>query len=193
MQCNLFQQPKPTPPIIQAPDDPECRVKLRSSQPLAIEMARDQLMMGNKRVIICAPCGFGKSVIACKYVENALRKNRKVWFVVDRQNLVNQMSQELLSFGIEHGVMMAGHERWWPQCNAQVASVQTLEKRGWDADIDLLLIDEVHALMRKSLMAFLDHSPKTTAIGFTATPFNPKLAKVFKAIVNPTTTNKQIE
>jgi DNA repair protein RadD len=193
MQCSLFDPPKQEVAPSVANEVVKSAIQLRSTQPLAISMAREHLLAGRNRVIVCAPCGFGKSVIASKYVENALKKKRKVWFIVDRQNLVNQMSKELLKFGIEHGVLMAGHERWWPDCNAQVASVQTLEKRGWDSDLDLILIDEVHALMRKSVIAFLERSPKTTAIGFTATPFNPKLSKVFQVIVNPTTTNKQIE
>jgi len=143
--------------------------------------------------VIAAPCGFGKSVVACAFIEAAERKQSKVWFGVDRQILVNDMSAKLDQFGIDHGVMMANHWRWRPHKRVQVVSLQTIEKRGWDADIDVLIVDEAHANMRKSFKQFAAASPKTKIIGLTATPFTPGMANIYQYIVNPTTTNQQIE
>ena len=83
MQANLFSE-NPPPPRPVAPTD-EGRVKLRSTQPLAIKLVHEELMKGNKRIIICAPCGFGKSVVACRYIERSLTKGKSPWFVVDRE------------------------------------------------------------------------------------------------------------
>lgn len=167
-------------------------INLRSSQPLAISLAREEIQSGKNRLVICAPCGFGKSIVACKYIENAVLKDKKVWFLVDRQNLVNQMSDHLTHYGIEHGVTMAGHERWDSSKRCQVVSIQTAEKRGWDMGIDLLLVDEGHALMRKSFVDFVKLSPNTRIISFTATPFHKDMGKIYESVINPTTTNKQI-
>lgn len=193
IQLNMFAPVIPRETIEPCAMDSTSKITLRSTQPMAIELARQSMVDGNSRIIICAPCGFGKSVVACKYFENALRKNRKVWFIVDRQNLVIQMHKELERFGIDHGVMMAGHDRWIPSHRAQVASIQTLEKRGWDSDIDLLLVDEGHALLRQSFIKYIQANPKVKVISFTATPFHPSIGDVYQAVINPTTTNKQIE
>ena len=189
MQLDFFIQ-KPLPiPVLPVDDS---RVKLRSTQPLAISLAREQIALKKKRGIIAAPCGFGKSIVACAFIEAAIKKGSKVWFVVDRQNLVNQMSAHLDSYNLGHAVMMAKHERWNPLNRVQVVSIQTVEKRGWDDDIDIMVVDECHANLRKSFLAFVERSPRTVIIGITATPFHPNIAKAYEFVVNPTTTNKQI-
>lgn len=167
-------------------------VQLRSTQPLAISMTRERMAHKN-RGIIAAPCGFGKSVVACAFIEAATKKNSKTWFVVDRQNLVRQMSDHLKSYGIDHGVMMAGHEDWDMNKRVQVVSIQTAEKRGWDADIDLMIVDEAHANLRQSFLNYVKQFPKTKIVGITATPFHKEIGKAYDFVVSPTTTNKQIE
>ena len=168
-------------------------INLRSSQGKAIEEARRWIASGHSRGVIAAPCGFGKSVVACAFIEAAERKQSKVWFGVDRQILVNDMSAKLDQFGIDHGVMMADHWRWRPHKRVQVVSLQTIEKRGWDADIDVLIVDEAHANMRKSFKQFVAASPRTKVIGLTATPFTAGMGQIYEYVVNPTTTNRQIE
>jgi DNA repair protein RadD len=168
-------------------------IQLRSSQGSAIESARGKIAEGLKRGIIAAPCGFGKSVVACAFIEAAMKKNSKVWFAVDRQILVNDMSSKLSEFNIDHGVLMADHWRWKPGLRTQVVSIQTIEKRGWDADIDVLIVDEAHANMRKSFREFIKKSPKTKVIGLTATPFYKGMGEIYEYVVNPTTTNQQIK
>ncbi len=168
-------------------------IQLRSSQGQAIDAARSKIAEGYKRGIIAAPCGFGKSVVACAFIEAALKKRSKVWFVVDRQILVNDMSAKLDRFSIPHGVLMADHWRWMPWERVQVASIQTIEKRGWDADIDVLIVDEAHSNMRKSFREFIKKSPRTKVIGLTATPFYDGMGEIYEYVVNPTTTNQQIK
>ena len=169
------------------------KINLRSSQGAAIQAARDAMKAGNGRVVIVAPCGFGKSVVASAFIEAAMQRGSKVWFLVDRQILVNDMSAKLASFGIDHGVLMSGHWRWDQSKPVQVVSIQTAEKRGWADDIDLLITDEAHANMRRAFLAFIEKSPKTKVIGLTATPFQKDMGRVYQAVINPTSTNRQIE
>ena len=190
MQTNLFSDNPPQPRPV-APTD-ESRVKLRSTQPLAIALVHEQILAGNNRVIIAAPCGFGKSIVACRYIERSLMKKKMVAFVVDRQNLVTQMSQKLTFYEIDHGVFMAGHWRFNVKKDCQIASLQTLESRGWGNVPHLLMVDECH-ILRKSFIKFAKEHPEVTIIGFSATPFHKDIASVYQAVVNPTTTNKQID
>lgn len=158
-----------------------------------MDQTRDLMRQGFRSGVIAAPCGFGKSVVACALIEAATAKNSKVWFGVDRQILVNDMSAKLFSFGINHGVIMSGHPNFRPHLPVQVVSFQTLEKRGWADDIDLLIVDEAHANMRQSLLDFIKKSTRTKIAALTATPFHPGMAALYEFVVNPTTTNKQIE
>ena len=168
-------------------------IELRSSQGAALDKTRDMLRQGFRTGVIAAPCGFGKSVVACALIEASIAKGKRVWFGVDRQILVNDMSARLFSYGINHGVIMSGHPNFRPHLPVQVVSLQTIEKRRWADDIDLLIVDEAHANMRTSLLDFVKNSPKTRVIGATATPFHPGMGAVYEFVVNPTTTNKQIE
>lgn len=168
-------------------------IELRSSQGAALDKTRDMLRQGFRAGVIAAPCGFGKSVVACALIQSAIAKGKRVWFGVDRQILVNDMSAKLFSFDIDHGVIMAGHPNFRPQLPVQVVSFQTLEKRGWSDEIDLLIVDEAHANMRTSLLDFVKKSTHTKVAALTATPFHPGMGKVYEFVVNPTTTNKQIE
>lgn len=168
-------------------------IELRSSQGEALTKTRELMRGGFRAGVIAAPCGFGKSVVACALIEAAVARGKRVWFVVDRQILVNDMSAKLFSFGINHGVIMANHPNFRPQLAVQVASVQTLEKRGWAEDIDLLIVDEAHANMRESLLKFIKKSTRTKIAALTATPFHPGMASIYEFVVNPTTTNRQIE
>lgn len=168
-------------------------ITLRSSQGVAIDQAREKIASGYRSGVIAAPCGFGKSVVACAFIEAAVAKGKRVWFGVDRQILVNDMSAKLFSYGINHGVVMANHPNFRPALPAQVVSLQTVEKRGWADDIDLLIVDEAHANMRASLLAFVKSSPRTKILALTATPFHPGMGDIYEFVVNPTTTNKQID
>jgi superfamily II DNA or RNA helicase len=106
--------------------------------------------------------------------------------------LVTQLSGKLAFYEIDHGVFMAGSWRFNAKKPCQVASVQTLESRGWDYTADILLYDEAH-ILRKSFIEFVEKNPDVVVIGFTATPFHKEIGKVYQAVVNPTTVNKQIE
>jgi DNA repair protein RadD len=57
----------------------------------------------------------------------------------------------------------------------------------------VLVVDEAHANMRKVLLDHLEREPRIVVVGLTATPFTKGMGKVYASVVNPTTTNKQIE
>jgi superfamily II DNA or RNA helicase len=120
-------------------------------------------------------------------IEAAKNKGSRVMFVCDRRVLVDQFSRHLDRHGIDHGVFMAGHWRYRPSEKVQVASIQTLEKmREWPL-VDLMIVDEIHAVMRKSLKSFIDKNPSRKVLGLTATPYQTDLPKYFSNVVNVVT------
>ncbi len=164
-------------------------LSLRPYQIEAIERAREAIRGGSKNVLICAPTGSGKTLLASHLIDESRRKGRRSAFVVDRLSLIEQTSETFGRYGIDHGVIQSSHPRFYPSRPVQICSIQTVARRRWP-DADLLVVDECHT-MTKAVKARI--TPRdTVAIGLTATPFSKGLGKLYDAVVNVTTTNALI-
>ena len=84
---------------------------LRPYQVEAIESLRVAARSGNRRIILCAPTGSGKTEMAVHLIQEALSKGSRVTFVVDGISLAEQTSARLSSYGIEHGYAQ-GENTW---------------------------------------------------------------------------------
>lgn len=165
-------------------------IELRPYQQESIQSLRDGISSGHRKQILCAPTGAGKTVCGAYLLQEVFNKGRKAAFVVDRVSLVEQTSRTLWDFGIEHGIAQGKNTRG-RQENIQVCSAQTIEKRGFWPDIDLLIIDEAHT-MRRQVLEFVNNV-RVPVIGLTATPFSKGLGEVYSRVTNVTTTNRLIE
>jgi DNA repair protein RadD len=168
-------------------------IVLRPYQSDSIEALREGFRKGHSRQVLAAATGAGKSILAMAMLDYAREKGSKVMFVCDRRVLVNQFSKHLTNHGIDHGVYMADHWRYRPHERVQVASIQTLEKMNTWPHSELIFIDEIHAVMRKSIKKFMDHNASTKIIGLTATPFHEDLGKYFTNIVNVVTMEQLVK
>jgi superfamily II DNA or RNA helicase len=165
------------------------KVELRGYQSEAFDKVRGAIRAGAKRVLVSAPTGSGKTVLASALMELTVGKGNKANFVVDRLSLIGQTSETFDRYGLPHGVIQSDHPRYRPSEPIQVCSIQTLSKRGWpDAQVDVF--DECHVLhaAHKARMK----ATQGIVVGLTATPFTRGLGKYFDAIVNVTTTRELI-
>jgi len=153
----------------------------------AVQMVRDAIRAGHRKQILMSPTGSGKTEIACFMLQESDRKGSKALFIVDRVVLVDQTSERLDKYKIQHGVIQAGHWRFRPYERIQICSAQTIERRGIPEDVSVVFVDEAHCL-RKKIVEFLA-STDAVVIGLTATPFTKGLAKVYGHLVNVTTMN----
>lgn len=156
----------------------------------AVKQARQAIRDGARSILINAPTGSGKTVMASALMELVAEKGRRANFVVDRLSLIQQTSDTFDRYGLEHGVIQSQHARYRPSLPLQLCSVQTLSKRGWpDAHVDL--IDEAHVLHEtvKHRIA----AKGTVVIGLSATPFTRGLGKYFDRVINVTTTRWLID
>lgn len=165
------------------------KIDLRGYQLDAFDQAREHIRAGARSILINAPTGSGKTVLASALMEMVAAKGNRANFVVDRLSLIQQTSDTFDRYGLDHGVIQADHPRYRPSMPLQLCSVQTLSKRGWpESSVDV--IDECHVLHStvKQRMA----ARSSIVIGLTATPFTRGLGKFFQAVVNVTTTNALI-
>lgn len=167
-------------------------IELRDYQADAVEALRQKIRTDQKRLILCAGTGAGKTVIASHLLRQADRKGSYALFLVDRVALVNQTSATLDSYGIRHGVLQGINSRYSPWENVQVCSIQTLAKRRLPRDPDLIVYDECHA-QYKSTLEYMAQYPNAVKIGLTATPFTKGMGKHWDGMVNVIPTRKLIE
>ena len=158
----------------------------RPFQQAAHEALRQGFREGHKNQLIMAPTGAGKTYLGHRIAHEALVKGRKVTFLCDRTTLINQTSKAADAYGLAaHGIVQANHWRRNTEMPYQIASAQTLAKRGYWPESDVIIIDEAHTQL-KVWTEFIQ-TTKAACIGLSATPFSPGLGKLFTNLINATT------
>ena len=165
---------------------------LRDYQVSSIEKLRIHMRAGIQRLLLVAPTGSGKTTCAAEIIFRAIAKKvrgrdgsmrpQRVCFMCHREELVTQAARRLDGFGVEHGIIKAGHEdRYTPWLPVQVASIQTLVRRlahvdtmspaerEW-FDFELVIIDEAHRARAATYGRILDHYPQATVLGLSVGP-----------------------
>jgi superfamily II DNA or RNA helicase len=169
------------------------RKQLRERQEQAIVSLRSSLASGNKRVVVKAPTGFGKTVVAAEIIHLALAKGRRVMFVADAISLIDQTAKSFIDQGIPHvGIIQAQHELTDPSAPVQVCSVQTLLRRKYLPDADLVLIDECHVWF-KFYETWMKRWDRIPFIGLSATPYTKGLGKHYQDLIQTATTQQLID
>ena len=149
---------------------------------------REGFREGHKRQIIMAPTGSGKTYLGLRICKEAMDRNRRAVFLCDRTTLIGQTSTVADQYGLDHGIIQAKHWRRRPDELFQIASVQTIAKREFWPQLDVLVVDECHTTY-KAWTKFAEET-QATVIGLSATPFTRGLGKIFTNLVNATTINE---
>jgi DNA repair protein RadD len=167
--------------------------KLRPRQDAGMDMLRQRLRAGSKRVVFAAPPSFGKTLCAAHMIAGALDRGKRVCFVVPAIVLIEQTVKAFEKEGIRDiGIIQGRHARTRPYARVQVASVQTLTRRKLPK-VDLVIWDEMHIAYKAMLEILADEWKDVTAIGLSGTPGTRGLANHWADIVVPATTAELME
>jgi superfamily II DNA or RNA helicase len=162
--------------------------ELRPYQVDVIEAFQREIVAGRNRVLLVAPTGSGKTVIAAAIIRG---RRDGVLVLAHRREIVGQTSEKLRAVGIPHGVIRAGVIPS-PFEDVQVASVQTLYARAIRVDTmplpkaSLIVVDEAHHCPADTYRRILDAYPDAVVLGLTATPCRGDgrgLGGIFETIV----------
>jgi superfamily II DNA or RNA helicase len=151
------------------------RPPLRSYQVDAIEQLKGKIACGSRRLLLIAPTGSGKTVVAATLIAEAVAAGKNVVFVDHRRELTEQTSRKLYDIGVDHGIIQAGFPSR-PGEKVQICSVQTLHARAVRScqislpPADLLIIDEAHHVRARTYMRLIEAYPNAIILGLTATP-----------------------
>lgn len=143
-------------------------IELRDYQEEIIYKARNALK-SNKRILIQAPTGAGKTALTVHMMGVAAEQGKRAMFLVHQTELLNQTSRALWKQKLEHGQVASGKRK--SLLPVQVASVQTLVNRlDQYEEPDLIIIDEAHRSTSSSYLKVMERYPNAFLIGLTATP-----------------------
>lgn len=157
---------------------------LRDYQEEVIKNVYNFFSLGKKRVLLYAPTGAGKTVIASKIIGDYVSEGKRVLFLVHRGKLVKQTKQTLNNFfGIEPSIIWADYALPDYTKSVQIAMLQTIQNRELPPDIDLVILDEAHtASYYKVWRRILDQyagkiwclNQKVDFLGLSASPWRSK-------------------
>jgi superfamily II DNA or RNA helicase len=139
-----------------------------------------------RRVLGTGPTGFGKGVVLADMTAEEAAKGHHPLLVTHRQVVVHQLQQHCYNAGIRTGIIM-GNIGQDEEAEAQVASIHTLERRGYGGlRPRFILIDEAHQ-MYDAYRRLCERYPDVPVLGMTATPVGPGGAKIghFDEVVEP--------
>jgi DNA repair protein RadD len=134
-----------------------------------------EIAAGRKRILLVAPTGSGKTVIAADFMRREAARRQRILFLAHRRELVRQAAAKLLAVGVDSGILQAG-VRARPGEAAQVASVQTMHARCIRTrtvelpEADIVIVDEAHHAPARTYQKILERYPNALIVGLTATP-----------------------
>ncbi len=146
---------------------------LRDYQERYITELRNSFVKGNKKVVLCAPTGAGKTIMFSYMTRNSFTKGNKVLILTDRKELFSQSDSVLTKLGMNPQLIKPSENVDFNE-SLFVGMIQTIMRRidllkEWINTLDLIIIDEAHKSIFDNLFQYVNE--KTYVIGATATPF----------------------
>jgi len=143
---------------------------LRDYQHRMLLEAANLMAQGYRRILIQAPTGAGKTVMARALMGSGVSVGWTSEFLVHRKELIRQTSESFTKGSLEHGFVATGFP-FTPDVGVTLAGIQTLVNR-----LDLLMppnlavVDECHHATSNTWRQVLDSYGDAHIIGLTATP-----------------------
>jgi DNA repair protein RadD len=150
----------------------------------------DSILSEDGPVLGILATGGGKTACASEM----MRRLKKCWFLVHRDELVGQTVATLRKFGLRAGAIKSGREADG-EADIQVVGVQTMAARGATPPEDVaVIVDEAHTVSFYDYVRRIILTHKSKVIGLTATPWRTRKTEGMKDIylswhVGPTTSD----
>lgn len=159
-------------------------LELRPYQAAAIQALRCGLSEGYLRQMLYGPTGCGKTALSAGLVKGARAKGKRVAFLANRIQLVDQAAATFHRYGIPCGVIQGSNSRREYE-HVLVCSIQTIAKRGIP-DVDFIIIDEAHGVAgSKDYRGIIETFAGKPVIGLSASPFAKGLGKHYDKLGGP--------
>lgn len=127
-------------------------IQPREKQVVALNMLRSAWKQNNS-FMLYAPVGFGKTAIAALITDGFVSREMRVMFVAPYTVLLDQTAARFMEYGLpgeEISYVWRDHPSYNPTALIQIASADTLIRREFPDNIDLLIVDEAHLKRKKT-------------------------------------------
>jgi DNA repair protein RadD len=161
-------------------------ISLWPHQTESVILLRQSISAGKKRPMLQVPTGGGKTRTAGAIIHSARQRGNRVLFIVDAISLIDQTVQAFYDLGLHDiGVIQADHVMTDWSKPIQIASVQTLQRRGMP-DMDMAIVDEAHVRNQwlEEQLSSGDWAGRPV-IGLSATPWSKGLGLVYDNLIAP--------
>lgn len=118
----------------------------KAKQVTALDMLRKNWNQ-HRTMLLSASVGFGKTAIAAFVADGLVSRGMRVMFVAPCTVLIEQTATRFVEYGLpvdEISYLWRDHPLYDPSKLIQIASADTLIRRKFPDNIDLLIIDEAH-------------------------------------------------
>lgn len=145
-------------------------VKLRDYQEALISNTRAALRR-TKKVLLQAPTGAGKTALGTHMTGTSAQRGFRTWFVVHRQELIEQTSKTFARFGVSHSFIAAGRP-YDPAALVHICSIDTLKRRlsSIESKPHFVIWDECHHIAAAGWTAVFEALAGSYHVGLSATP-----------------------
>ena len=118
-------------------------INLRDYQEKYITELQQSFYKGNKKIVLCAPTGAGKTIMFSYMTSKAFDKNKKILILSDRKELFNQSDSVLTKMNLIPQLIKP-NSKVDLNNNLFVGMVQTIMRRieilkEWINDLDLII------------------------------------------------------
>ncbi|PHM31315.1 DEAD/DEAH box helicase [Xenorhabdus innexi] len=148
----------------------------------------------HRTFMVYSPTGSGKTGLAAFITAGYITRNMRVMFCVPYTILVEQTARQFVKYGLpadKISYVWRDHPDYDPVRLIQIASTDTIIRREFPDNIDLLIIDEAH-LRRKRMLEIIRDSD-IPVVGLSGTPFAPFLGHYYEKLIKPTTMKELIQ
>lgn len=161
------------------------------AQQRALDMLRRDWKQYNS-FMVYSPTGSGKTGLSAFITDGFVSRGMRVLMTCPYTVLVTQTATRFIQYGLpedEISYVWRDHPNYDPERKIQIASADTLIRRDFPENIDLLIVDEAHLRRKKMLevIKYLTTETHVKVIGLSGTPFAPFLGKYYQRLIKPTT------
>jgi superfamily II DNA or RNA helicase len=151
-------------------------ITLRGYQERGIELVRDAMRKGHKRILVVAPTGTGKGTMAAYIACLVNQAHNRSAFLVHRREIALDIAARAFTMGLEPTLVLPEHRNTPNDAAFYCGTIQSFiarQRRGLEVeDLRVVQFDEAHHFRPKKGMyhTLAEKYPNAFFIGHTATP-----------------------
>jgi superfamily II DNA or RNA helicase len=148
--------------------------------------AKDIINSKISKCVVTVATGAGKGTLALDLIRDRLTAGKRCLFVVHRLSIIKDICEKATAMGFDYGIIQGSNTR---DINHQFIIASSLSLIKQNEQFDSIFTDEAHHIYSK-LEKYLISCINSEIIGFTATPFNPRMSKIYNKVICTTTADE---